>query len=445
MKINTVLRTIERIIEGLASEGGRYATGADAILAGDIDIIDITLQSEDGNRQFSLMSICKTFEIFESILSPVIFAEFNIADASGIHETFPIIGEEYINITFKTPGAETTSNYLLRVNKLKDKTVSATHNLMTYTLACVSAEVMHNSTKHVSRRFNGNVSDMVRDIVTEELGSEKKLTIDPTHGIREELITRMEPLKAIDYLRRKAYSNQYISSSFVFFENKHGYHFTTIEKLMHDGQRQFAAGASDKIFFFDRNAGVDNSAISARNILAYNQLVFTDAVSRLQSGSITNRVSRLDLVTGNYTEIVYTDNEVADRYKTIDENAAGASTSSFTRTHGRDTAVTTFVTTNGDRPDDFAPDRIGISQSFINKITQNIVHIQIYGDSEISVGDTIRCSFPPAEDTDTGSGVSRLDSGNYLVAKVRHMVLNTDRPQHTMVLELIKGSLTDTV
>jgi hypothetical protein len=57
----------------------------------------------------------------------------------------------------------------------------------------------------------------------------------------------------------------------------------------------------------------------------------------------------------------------------------------------------------------------------------------------------IECRLPSGVDTTTDDGMSRLDSGSYLVAKVRHIILNGDRPQYTQALELIKNDIQEVV
>ena len=86
---------------------------------------------------------------------------------------------------------------------------------------------------------------------------------------------------------------------------------------------------------------------------------------------------------------------------------------------------------------------MSIISSYANKLTQNITQIHVYGDSDVTVGDMIKCSFPSTVESDDTTGVSRLDSGNYLVAKLCHIIINSDRPQHTMSFELIKGGFTE--
>jgi hypothetical protein len=78
-------------------------------------------------------------------------------------------------------------------------------------------------------------------------------------------------------------------------------------------------------------------------------------------------------------------------------------------------------------------------------ITQYETQILIYGDSNLSVGDVIECSFPRSTSTsgessnpNGNSDISR-DSGYYIITHLRHMILNTERPQHIISCNLMRA------
>jgi hypothetical protein len=85
--------------------------------------------------------------------------------------------------------------------------------------------------------------------------------------------------------------------------------------------------------------------------------------------------------------------------------------------------------------------KLGILKQYIEELTKHIIQIYVYGDSDITVGDMIKCNFSDITSFDNTTGLDRIDTGNYLVAKVRHCILNQDRPQYNMSLELIRGTV----
>lgn len=450
--IGDIFGSIEKTLVGAIKTGisdavngttNGKAPGND-IQPGDIELLKINITNEAGTKHYDLMHQVKGIEIYESILSPVIFCELSIADANGIHQSFPIIGEEYVTITFKSPKFPKAATYLFRVNKKYNLKIKDNNKMATYSLQLMSAEVAKNSTRYVTKKYENTIDNLIGQILSTELKTIKPIRVDKTSGIEKGRITRMQPFKAIDFLRRRAVSSEYQSSSFCFFENRNGYYFTTIEKMIDEGNKALdKVKTSNKVFYFDTNRKSDFRNVTQRNIIAYNQIAFTDTITKLQQGGISNKVNSFDLLTGNVEQKTYNNNTGEGVFKNPDGQNAPMNTATFNNNHSKSTAKTKFVVMTSDKPQLKLPEKLSILQAYAQKVTQNIVQIHIYGDSDITVGDMIKCKFPSATSSDSDKGISRLDSGNYLVAKVRHMITNGDRPQHTMALELIKGSLTE--
>jgi hypothetical protein len=448
--IKNIFNDVEKILYGAVAtalnEGLNTKAPSKTVVPGDVELIDILLLSEDQSRTYSLMSQVVSLEVFESVTSPVMFAELHIADSIGLLQSFPIIGEEYVKISFKTPKNKgQPATYLFRVNQVKNKTVNDSNKRLSYTLQLCSSELIKNSNVLLTKKQTENISNIIRSIMEDDIDTQKPVNIDTTIGIEEILLTRLQPFKAIDMLRQRAVSGEFKSSSFCFFENRKGFNFTTIERMMDVGGKQIESGNHDKVFFFDTSRKDSIENVTMRNILAYNQLTFTDTISKVASGGLNNQIQQFDLITGDLKKVTYTDNIGADQFKKTTSTAVGQNTTNFTKNHGRTTSVTKVVPIRTDKPPVQVTEKLSILQAYAQKITQNIVLIHIYGDSDINAGDMIECRFPTGIDSEKDKGVSRLDSGSYLVSKVRHIILNGDRPQYTMALELIKGDLQEVV
>ena len=418
----------------LVSSGGKSTS--DDIIAGDIEIVSLLLMSEDQQRKYDLLTQCKEINIYEDITSPVIYAELGIQDSIGLYQSFPILGEEYVSISFRTPGTDRTADYLFRVNMIHDKTVEESNKMVTYYIQCISPEILRNATTYVNKSYKKNIHEVVNEIIKEDLVTEKPVRVDVTAGIEEGLITRMQPFKAIDFLRQRAVSNKYKSSVFTFFESRDGYRFTTLEQLIEEGKK--TVDDSDKHFFFDTIRKENIKDVNIRNIIAYNQLNMGGNIAVAQSGGLKNEVSAYDFITGSVRKIEYKD-DGSSGYQQLDKNGAKTGSTTFSKIHGTTTADRMLVPISSDSSATMIPDKISNSRAFALGIINNTCRIHIYGDSEIKVGDVIKCTLPSAVDAEQVSSSARLETGNYLVAKVRHIITNTDRPQHTIALELIKG------
>lgn len=437
--INRLLQTVESQV---ANAIGKQTKTADDIVfkPGDITIEDITLQSRDLKKQFPLMDHAKVIDIFESVLSPVIFAEIGIADAIGLKQSFPILGGEYITIKFKTPGNKKSTFYKFIIQSITNVTTVPSAKMITYTIKCVSAEILRNATRLIDRIVDGVLSDAISIIIDEDLGTTKNKNIEKTQGVEKHTITRLHPFIAIDYLRQRATSTRYKSSSYAFFENKNGYNFVTMESLLEKGQKGLE-NSSNK-FFYDTMRNEDATNDNWRDILAYNYIISNDLITQAHEGGFNNTLKTFDIITGNYAEYKYDDSKGADQFKTSDKNShLGISTKDI-KEFSANNARSKIVAVNPDISNEKLGEKYVNAQAFAQKLTQNILQIQIYGDNNLTVSDAIEVTLPSATGMDDDSGKSRLDSGNYLITKLRHTIINGDRPQHTISLELIKQGLT---
>ena len=445
--VNELFSGIEKSLLGLIPDiiNDNIGKGSsNDVMPGDVEIKNITLISQDGQRKYNLIGQAISFDVYESIMSPVIFGELIIADSIGLQQSFPIIGEEYVLLEFATPKSKETSRYLFRTDDVRNKKVSENNKKVTYTIPLYSAELIKNASRLVSRPYENTPSALIKEIMSEYIGTEKPVNIEDTTGVEKGKITRMQPFKAIDFLRYRSTSARYVSSSFVFFENRKGYHFVSIERMLNEGGRVAGFG-TDKEFFFDTSRKDNVKDVTMRNIIAYNQMSGGSPLAKIQTGGLTAVQQSYDYVSGGLQRVTYTDNVGGDKFKFGVDNAAGQNSTDFVRLHGKTTAVTNIRPVSADKPANTLTEAMVARRAFATKISQNITQIHIYGDTELTVGDVIKCNFPAAIDAENNKGWSRLDSGNYLISKLRHTVLIGDRPQHSISLELIRGFMSETI
>lgn len=436
--IKDILQSVEReVFDAIAS---KITKKDEEYRNGDVKIISLELISEDQQRKHRIEDQVKFIDIYESIMSPSIFAEFHVQDSIGLMEDFPILGEEYISIKFQTSNKQPIT-YLFRVNKVEQITSNSTNKTKSYVLRCVSPEILRNSVTLLNASYKDNLSKIIQQIIENDLGTFKKLSFEETKGIEQIIIPNMNPFVAIDYLRQKSISKKYLSSSYAFFENSKGYNFITVEKLLEDISKNVEY--SDRIFFYDSSGNMDLDNVNYRNILAMQQVSFVDSVSKLQNGGLKNEIHSFDMLTGNFKKIEYNNNETQDRFKFGDKNPVSMNTSGFDRKHGKTSSVSNMIPFSSENPANLLPEKTSVLSAFTQKIIQNIIQIYVYGDSEMTVGQGLTLELPKIEGVTRDKQKDEIQSGNYLISKLRHMILNSDRPQHSMSMELIRGSLSE--
>lgn len=403
---------------------------------GDVKINTISMISEDGERIMDITGYAKVINIYESLMSPALFCEIDMSDSINLIQSFPIVGEETVYIEFQTIDRDVVK-YNFRINSIKNKVVSENFMSSTYTLELVSEDILFNSTILLSRKIRDICSDAVSKILNEELMTKVPIRrLEQSKGLQDLTITRLKPFQAIDMLRQRAVSATNDFSSYVFYRDRKGYNFVTLEKLIQDGSREVEG--SDKNFFFDNvSQNTNKENVTFRNIVAYQQVGFVDTVSRITSGGLSNIVNKYDTITGKIESIPLDDK----RPKQLDSGGKISSSSFFTDRYSRTPAVISTIA-QSDSDDILRQEKQARMSSFIHRITENITQIYVYGDTSINIGDVITCTFIEASGMTQDKKISK-DSGNYLVSKIRHVILNGDRPQHMMSMELLKDGFID--
>lgn len=404
-------------------------------LPGDVQIKRIDLFSIDKNKKTSIIGQCQLINVYESILRNTIYAEIFMKDGIDLLNEFPIIAEESVEFEFVTPGFDKSTVFKLQIYAIEDMYNDAAAGSRKYVLKCCSAEMYKDSTTLVYKKYKDEAANMVQQLVSSELGSDKKMfNLEQTKGIQEILIAQKTPMQAIQHIRLRSVSSKYKSSSFVFFENKNGYNFCTIEYLFDKNK----GNIGDKVFFYDSAVNQNVENINFRNILAYRNIGRTDTITKLRKGSVYNNTQYYDVISGEFKDIEYNLN--TSDFKYSDDKAVGFNSSTFENKYKGKKKFKQFIPVDSSRPETFLPESRGALQSFVQQLVQNIVHIHIYGDSVITAGDVITCKLPQITNLTVAPEEDRLIAGNYMVAKLRHIFQFGARVQYSQSLELINAA-----
>jgi hypothetical protein len=407
------------------------------IQPGDVEIREITLSNS--SRTISIMNQVIGYSLYESIMNPVVTAEFQVYDPLNILQEFPIIGEETITVSFATPGYDDPLTYTLAVNAVTNQMVQDFNKAKSYVLRCASQEILLNAATNINKRYSTDAGTIVSTIIKNSLSSKKNINIEKPKGIQDVLLARIRPFQAIDMVRRRTVSAKYDSASYCFFENQRGFNFTTIENLMDNGKTRIG----DKVFFFSASGGMTLETISFRNLLGFKNVSMVNNNQKIALGGLKNISRKFDIFTGETTEFLYTNLQDQQKFKFATDTPAGLNTSQFESLYGTQSTAQLLVPHDSDRPETYTADYAGKRQAFCAKIAQNLFQAHAYGDTGMSAGDVVTINLPSMVGTTQQQEEARLTEGNYLVSRLRHMVTNSAgaaRRKHTMSMECIKGT-----
>ena len=374
-------------------------------------------------------------DIYEDMQCPVLFCTIELLDAINIIQTFPIVGEEFVSITLQTPGIPSPVEYFFAVTSVSQGKASQTSQYQTYTLTCVSEEQLASAAKMTQYAVEGSYSDLLKQIMDRELETKKPYYIEPTRGLMGNVIPKLKPLAAIDYIRQMAISQTSTTSAFVFFESQKGFQFRTIESLIEQNQKGYI---KEFEYVSDVMSQKENTAASMRNIIKYEVISRTDTVDKIQTGLLNNISNGYDVISKSVRQTAHNIATDVKNFVTPDKKARAPLTQSLYQQYGQQPADTFFVPVDSSRGAIARDLTVAARRAYTEMFNQNIIRILIQGDMSMVAGELIDVALPEIKGTSSVKKPDSFNSGKYLVLRLRHMIIKDVKIKHLISADIVK-------
>lgn len=486
----------------------------------------ITLTTCLGDK-FDILPMMVSFTINEDMFFPCLTGEITIEDSRNLFDMFSISGNETISIKFYSwdySKKNDSMNYLHRTfDVLKISDISQTNDYTkVYKLSFASPELKKNETMRISKAYAySTISQVITDLLTADYDSDtdeptglgfptEELKIKPTRSpflsnneieaeyqnvtefntselfvektkYIEPYITLpyMKPFDAIKWLSNRASrlsggrygdNNSGASNNFLFFENKRGYQFVSVDTLLentNDIKTQFVFGNSAQ------NIPISEQRTVAReNIESLQIMDCYDVIQNIKSGMYSNKLLTYDVLTGQLKENNY--DYVEEFYNTeslsrndekmdypmifLDKNNQNPLSRKFYSKYMLAHITSQFgydnITSDETQRNNLSKDKIDLEEYVQKRVSQiarlnNLkLNVQIAGNSNHKVGDVVEVVLKhlPFKDTSMSKAnyakLMKYYSGNYLITNIVHVV---NRASYKMIIELTKDSYSEKI
>lgn len=430
-------------------------TVSDRLEPTDVEITGIDLVTGPGGAVVqSLASVVKEINIYESILSPAVFCNLIVYDANDLIEKAKVDAyrNSYVKVGFKSPNVSKPNEYTFLIEDVIANEQKNSNLGQVYVLRCIPPEVKVSQQTILQpgdNQWDGTVkglpSEIIPIIVEFMLGSNKKVHVKKKAEVSiDEIFAPTKPMILIDELRKYCVVHDPISSCFVFYEDCDGYHLNTIENMIKEQKTIFGNNDSDKIFYFDAKRNQNNEGSNYRSVLGFKALSIKSVLDDY-SGSY------LGLLKPNNPDkwqdpdtapLTYVENIVRGdmaRYHIMDQE--GEPLASVESEKSKKAATKLLIVQDGDKPDLLSGRVIDERLDFLSNLLTNMKHIYVYGDNSIRIGNLITVNFVRPSDITGNEGKTIRSSGQYMVGKIRHMIINDDRPKYLMSMEIFKSGV----
>jgi hypothetical protein len=409
--------------------------------AGDVTIDRLVITTSRGVYQ-EISGQVLQIQIFEDLFSPFISGSLVLKDTLDLSNVLPFIGEEYLDLRISTPTLPTGQiSGTFHVYKMTDK-VKIGDRSTAYELNFISIEALIDMNKKNSKVYSGKISDIVPTFVTDKIEgmeSKKKWIVEPTRNSIKYISNFWSPVKNLSYLADNAIS-QSQSPSFLFFENRDGFNFKSLENLY--------SGKVVQNFICDRYTrdtvplGGNSLNINEdyKRIAEYDIPVAYDYMDRVRSGMMSSRLMSYDSTKKMYTARNYSANARFPVQKHLNDHALfsdKAPNRAASRMFIYPRAFETFTSFGDTTNARIVQER----NSFLKMAEAQKLSIKVAGRTDYTVGQVVTVYMtklqPVAQRDQQDELVDKINSGKYLIAAINHIITPVG---HDCSMELIKDS-----
>lgn len=414
------------------------SVSAGLMIAGSVDVRNVSIIST-APRSFlqTVTPQVMAIEIYEDIFSPFISGKVLIRDSQELLNILPLIGEEKIVIDVITPTIN--EEYAIKgeffIYKMGER-IRLSERDTGYHLYFMSKEGIVDINRKISKAYSGNIADIVKKIITEDdaLSSKKTYNIEPTPNTIKYISNFWSPVQNLNYLAQSAY-NENGSPTFVFFENKFGLNFISLDS-MYDAPvfrylvwdnytREITPAGATKDLNKDWNRIIDMNTPQT-----------FDYIQRIQSGMYGTELIMFDLMTKQYTHVGYlpnfTDTKHLNKFPIWSGDAPAHTRSTLIRDHRYYNNFDGFqdVTNTG-----YVQKRV----SLMTQAEAFKLEVTVLGRTDYSAGQKINIDVPlnTQINQETTDPQDKIYSGDYIISALCHKI---NRDSHQCVMELIKDS-----
>jgi len=436
--------------------------------AGSVNIEEIKLLSSN-NVEIDLNEFIVEINLYEDLFSSHLYGDIALSDSRNLIDQLPIIGEEFLNLTFFTPGFDSYKiKKTFRVFRLSNRRIVRDNNTQTFVLHFASIELFYDILLPLYRSFTGKITDLVEQIYFDYLAESRNFIlndngtsdfsttntpltiINDTSNSVKFVSPGWSPFKCINWLASKSIPKEGVSKNYLFWESNKSFYFGSIEYLFKDAlENQNIVG----VYSYSPNNNKNNKDRDiAKEMMTITEIEMsqtTDHVKNYTNGYLANRLITLDVFNKKYQ---FFDYDYVEEYK-----------NSYHTSGKGDRAVPVFVP---ESPRNFSssisyypvnpklfndfPGNVsekmgeiyGNRKSTLLDLTNIKLNITVPGRSDIEVGNLIYINFPalgPAVESDVNKEhIDRSYSGYYIITAIHHRLTSLE---HVMIMEVVKDSL----
>ena len=399
--------------------------------------IDYALIITERKPPLDIKSLIVEVLLFEDIFCPFITGKIVLMDSTALTAILPLVGEETIFLRMHTPGPsgdkfKREGEFVLYKMEARE---NAKLKCLTYELCFTSIEAVTDANQKNSKTYRGKISDSVKQLLTTipGLNTNKETVVEETSNIDVHTSNFWTPTKNIYFLSGRAV-NGVSNPCFLFFENRQGFIFASLDNLVKNDPIQ-AFSVDSKMRKAGEQQNIDEEY---GKVLDMSTPVLYDYFDRLETGFYGSSVYWFDIIT---KKLSFKYLMAKDHITKNSLNAYPISKDLVALPHSLvKTKIWHHDLYNG-QPD-LEATHDNKRMAILAQADTLKTNIRVFGRLDYTVGNTINLTIYKATSSDktetTDQDIDEVMSGKYLITAIGHEITPSN---HYCNIELCKDTV----
>ena len=435
--------------------------------AGEYTLESVRLFASSGNI-IPLNGLTVSISLFENIFSPTMSGTITLLDANSIVSNLPIIGQEFLSFKIKTASITEGGTSVIDFTKNPfsvykiDQRIEGTNSEL-ITLHFASPEMLRNLRTRVSKSYTNTIDNIAIDVIQNSryINSKKDLFIEETVGVRKIISPNSNPFTFIQKLSSEAISKNNGSPFFLFYENKEGFNFRSLDSLY---AQPITAEYNTGEFYHQESSGtvVKNVLEEYSRPISHEMIAVNDTVKNVRGGLLASDLITYDIYSKKYerknfryfnnfndygrlgNSPIYNTNFIDEFDNTVDNfTNANIHLHPTSKNNGSDAQHYVLDPTAKNIKSLYSPNGIENTllprQSKFVELNKGVsLNVKVHGSTNISVGQIIQFNKQTVGNANESGDFDPYYTGRYIISNLRHIFDLAPKKEHSIVMSLVK-------
>ena len=435
--------------------------------AGEYTLESVRLFASSGNI-IPLNGLTVSISLFENIFSPTMSGTITLLDANSIVSNLPIIGQEFLSFKIKTASITEGGTSVIDFTKNPfsvykiDQRIEGTNSEL-ITLHFASPEMLRNLRTRVSKSYTNTIDNIAIDVIQNSryINSKKDLFIEETVGVRKIISPNSNPFTFIQKLSSEAISKNNGSPFFLFYENKEGFNFRSLDSLY---AQPITAEYNTGEFYHQESSGtvVKNVLEEYSRPISHEMIAVNDTVKNVRGGLLASDLITYDIYSKKYerknfryfnnfndygrlgNSPIYNTNFFDEFDNTVDNfTNANIHLHPTSKNNGSDAQHYVLDPTAKNIKSLYSPNGIENTllprQSKFVELNKGVsLNVKVHGSTNISVGQIIQFNKQTVGNANESGDFDPYYTGRYIISNLRHIFDLAPKKEHSIVMSLVK-------